>query len=254
MKARYLLFLLIFAQLCTAETVKLSQSASAYDPVVPSKKLGVFDAGSELEVDPTARPDGMVAVKFKQPDGTAIEALCNRVDIFPNEQAKVEDKKAEEPAKDESAFGKSSLYSKISTTLVDASMNGVSKDRLAKLQKSKYVLVYFSAHWCGPCREFTPKLVDFYNQNAEKHPMEVIFMSSDRDQDSMKGYMSGDKMPWLAVRYANIKASPLKQFGGKGIPRLVLLDEKGELLKDSYEGENYIGPTAVMNALKKKLK
>lgn len=32
------------------------------------------------------------------------------------------------------------------------------------------VALYFSAHWCAPCRKFTPQLVEFYNRVASQHP------------------------------------------------------------------------------------
>jgi nucleoredoxin len=45
----------------------------------------------------------------------------------------------------------------------------------------KYVGVYFSAHWCPPCRRFTPKLASTYNfLQATGKPFEVIFVSADR--------------------------------------------------------------------------
>ena len=28
----------------------------------------------------------------------------------------------------------------------------------------KVVAMYFSAHWCGPCRNFTPQLINLYKQ------------------------------------------------------------------------------------------
>ncbi|KAK3933257.1 Nucleoredoxin [Frankliniella fusca] len=41
--------------------------------------------------------------------------------------------------------------------------------------------VYFSAHWCPPCKAFTPQLVNTYNAVRERgHSFEVIFVSSDR--------------------------------------------------------------------------
>lgn len=42
-----------------------------------------------------------------------------------------------------------------------------------------------------------------------------------------------------------------KQFShpGRGIPNLVLCDLQGKLIKTSCEGEQYIGPTAVMTHL-----
>ncbi|RLG30214.1 hypothetical protein DRO03_05040 [Methanosarcinales archaeon] len=50
----------------------------------------------------------------------------------------------------------------------------------------KIIGVYFSAHWCPPCRAFTPNLVKFYNslKKADK-PFEIIFVSSDRDKKAM---------------------------------------------------------------------
>jgi thiol-disulfide isomerase/thioredoxin len=47
---------------------------------------------------------------------------------------------------------------------------------------------------CPPCKAFTPILTDFYNIN--KKELEVIFISSDRDEESFSGYFG--KMPWLA--------------------------------------------------------
>lgn len=31
------------------------------------------------------------------------------------------------------------------------------------LKDKKIICYYFSAHWCPPCRNFTPILADFYN-------------------------------------------------------------------------------------------
>lgn len=30
------------------------------------------------------------------------------------------------------------------------------------LKKAKVVCLFFAAHWCPPCRAFTPKLIKFY--------------------------------------------------------------------------------------------
>lgn len=48
---------------------------------------------------------------------------------------------------------------------------------------------------CPPCKSFTPLLIDFYN-NANKNDLEIIFLSSDRDEESFHGYFA--KMPWLS--------------------------------------------------------
>ena len=67
------------------------------------------------------------------------------------------------------------------------------------LRKNGVVGLYFSAHWCGPCRGFTPRLVDFYKECKEAgKTFEVVFVSSDRNQEEFDGYFG--EMPWLTLR------------------------------------------------------
>ncbi len=95
----------------------------------------------------------------------------------------------------------------------------------------KIVGLYFSAHWCPPCRGFTPALVDFYIalRNAGQ-PFEIVFISSDQDQASFDGYLKS--MPWKAVPYADREVHDFlsREFSVSGIPTLVLLDECGDLI------------------------
>lgn len=91
----------------------------------------------------------------------------------------------------------------------------------------KVVGLYFSAHWCPPCRGFTPRLVEFYHnmKMTEKgENLEIVFISSDRDEDSFKSYFG--EMPWLALPYADRtrKAELTKRYKVDGIPAFVLLD------------------------------
>merc|ERR1712007_54170 len=54
----------------------------------------------------------------------------------------------------------------------------ITKDGRSALSKGKTVALYFSAHWCGPCRQFTPKLAEWYTKDLKAKGMEVIFVSS----------------------------------------------------------------------------
>jgi len=109
--------------------------------------------------------------------------------------------------------------------LVDA--NGKAVD-LATL-KNKTVAVYCSAHWCPPCRAFTPELVKFANANKTK--LAVVFISSDRAEDQMFTYMKETKMPWPAVPFKSAGGSAIKKEQDvSGIPTLLVYGKNGELL------------------------
>lgn len=59
--------------------------------------------------------------------------------------------------------------------------------------------LYFSAHWCPPCRGFTPQLAAA--MAGDRHPdIKVVFVSSDRSSGDFESYFA--EMPWLAVPYA----------------------------------------------------
>lgn len=97
-----------------------------------------------------------------------------------------------------------------------------------------YCGVYFSAHWCPPCRGFTPKLAEKYKQ-LQKEGFKIIFASWDRDLDAFNGYYA--EMPWAAFPFEskealqNSKALP----GVNGIPTLYLFN-KGELYETGGRG------------------
>jgi len=118
---------------------------------------------------------------------------------------------------------------------------GESSVTTAEALKGKKVAIYFSAHWCPPCRGFTPKLAERYKELVGKgENFEIVFVSSDRDEESFKEYYAS--MPWLALPFAerDTKAKLSKKFKVSGIPALIILDEQGELI-------NKEGRSCVMN-------
>uniref|UniRef100_W5MGA7 Nucleoredoxin n=1 Tax=Lepisosteus oculatus TaxID=7918 RepID=W5MGA7_LEPOC len=97
--------------------------------------------------------------------------------------------------------------------------------------EGSYVGVYFSAHWCPPCRSLSRVLVESYRTVKESgQKFEIVFVSADRSEDSFKQYFS--EMPWLAVPYSDEgRRSRLNRlYGIQGIPTLILLDAEGRLV------------------------
>ncbi|MEN7972854.1 MAG: thioredoxin-like domain-containing protein [Verrucomicrobiota bacterium] len=117
-----------------------------------------------------------------------------------------------------------------------------------------YLLLYFSAHWCPPCRAFTPKLVDFYQNEVGGQLFQVLFISNDHNDQEMRSYMRDAEMPWPAVVYhSDARKIMTKHYSGQGIPRLVLINKNGRVLADTFSGSKYLGPQHVLEELKKRL-
>jgi nucleoredoxin len=109
----------------------------------------------------------------------------------------------------------------------------------SSLDGTDVVGLYFSAHWCPPCRGFTPMLVKTYNKlKADGKNFKVVFVSGDKDTGSFENYFG--EMPWLALPFEANKVNKAlnKKFKVNGIPSLILLNNKGELIRD--DGRNAV--------------
>jgi nucleoredoxin len=116
------------------------------------------------------------------------------------------------------------------------------------ISHKKLIAFYFSAHWCGPCRKFTPQLVDFYKRAAAQHPdFEVVFVSCDKTAVAMEAYMREASMPWPAIDFQKVEQKEaIRKYAGPGIPCLVVVDASGRVISDSYAGKEYLGPEKVL--------
>ena len=53
--------------------------------------------------------------------------------------------------------------------------------------QGKHIALYFSAHWCPPCKQFTPVLAELYKKlQASGTDLEIIYVSLDRTPDQFK--------------------------------------------------------------------
>jgi len=114
------------------------------------------------------------------------------------------------------------------------------KTKAADTLKGKVHAFYFSAHWCPPCRNFTPKFASAYKKIREAgKEFEVVFVSSDRDEDSFDEYYK--EHPWLALPFADRdrKKEISSHFDVNGIPHLIIFDENGKIITD--DGTSAVG-------------
>ncbi|KAJ3079345.1 hypothetical protein HDU99_010985, partial [Rhizoclosmatium hyalinum] len=90
---------------------------------------------------------------------------------------------------------------------------------------------FAAASWCPPCRRFTPDLIKYYKLAHIQEKLDIVVVSSDREEVAHDGYFA--KMPWLSLPYVDRdrKKSLSEKYGVKFIPTLILLDAfKGEVL------------------------
>ncbi|CCW65186.1 unnamed protein product [Phytomonas sp. EM1] len=95
------------------------------------------------------------------------------------------------------------------------------------LEGKKYILVYFSAHWCLPCRIFTPKLRSFYDKYHREKQFEVVFVSLDKSVEGMRAYMETSHGNWLALPFDEAKAIGkewMTQYDFQTIPTLLVFE------------------------------
>lgn len=115
--------------------------------------------------------------------------------------------------------------------------------------------LYFSASWCGPCREFTPELISDYAAIKAVYPeFELVLVSWDRSESDQHAYMRDDAMPWPALRFSERRLAEIARHAGSGIPCLVLVDGEGKELSHSYRWGRYVGPREVVEDTWKILK
>ena len=102
----------------------------------------------------------------------------------------------------------------------------------------KTIAIYFSAHWCGPCRAFTPKLSAAYKlSKAANKNFEIVFCSADHDESEFDSYYK--EMPFYAIPYNDEKReSFMGLFKVSGIPRLVVLGPSGRIIIDNAAGQD----------------
>lgn len=95
---------------------------------------------------------------------------------------------------------------------------------------AKYYVFYYTASWCGPCQQFTPSLVKWYDENKNDN-FELVLISSDSDEDAMEEYAEQKSMPWPQLELDEVEDFKEDfQHGVSGIPSVIVCELDGENL------------------------
>ena len=122
------------------------------------------------------------------------------------------------------------MDSTISVELIPPELKGKNGEVKFNPKDAPFFGLYFSAHWCPPCRGFTPKLINFYNVvNKNNKQLEIIFVSSDKSEAEFNEYYNS--MPWLSIPFKDESIQNLKEtFEIMGIPTFLVFNSDGKLI------------------------
>ena len=102
--------------------------------------------------------------------------------------------------------------------------------------RGKYVLVKFTATWCGPCKLQIPGLREAYKKYHDKgfEIVSVYIWEQKDDAETIKQYVELEKLPWVIISEPLTKKAGLppldETFGIQGVPTMVLVDKEGKVL------------------------
>lgn len=101
--------------------------------------------------------------------------------------------------------------------------------------RPKYVVMYMGAGWCGPCQEFSPKLVAGLKKKGFKpEDVTLLYLSGDKTSAEAKTYTAKLGIDWPMLTFKNRGQLPaFAPLFGDVIPQLVVTDRHGKVLIDT---------------------
>ena len=117
------------------------------------------------------------------------------------------------------------------------------KDFDWKSLRGKYVLVKFTATWCGPCKMEIPGMLDAYKKYHDKG-LEIISVYMWEQEDdpvaSVKEMVEEEKLSWIILSEALTEKAKQPQYGEfygiNGVPTMVLVDKEGKIMMTEARG------------------
>ena len=110
--------------------------------------------------------------------------------------------------------------------------------------RGKYVLVQFTATWCGPCHMEIPGMLEAYKKYHDKCFEIVSIYIWERGADpvaAIKEHVEHSKLPWIIISETLTQRAGQPEyresFAITGVPMMLLVDKTGKIIMTNARGE-----------------
>lgn len=222
------------------ESTNSGEETETSDPeTISGIEEDVLDLDAEsVDVEPEPAGEGEPVSASSDDDAASTNDEVASEQDSGTKEGEVEDAKEEQPPVQTGPFIDLFGESLLSLEMIDEKQAQLHSHYTNEaLSGKKVVGIYFSADWCGPCRQFTPDLVNFYNKinsrRGKENEFEIVWVSRCRDFDSFGQYFT--HMNWLALPPQEAMGERGQMLSDKykvkGIPHFVLIDgDTGETI------------------------
>ena len=112
--------------------------------------------------------------------------------------------------------------------------------------RGQYVLIKYTATWCGPCKMQIPSMMSAYVKYKDKG-LEIVSVymweHSDDPAAAVKAVVKAEKLPWIILSEALTEETEQPAYGNfyavSGVPMFVLTDKEGKVMMPASHGDEW---------------
>lgn len=112
--------------------------------------------------------------------------------------------------------------------------------------RGKYILVQFTATWCGPCQMEIPGMLEAYSRYHDKGLEIVSIYIGQAEEDpvaTVRNYTAEKKIPWIVLSEELSKRAGHPEFNTfyniNGVPTMFLVNKEGKIFKTGAEARGH---------------